>query len=71
MQCKILDVEFEEAVIKDESMTIDESLAKASIEKCPVCLGRDLCQEISQNFITVSIFGDKTSYGVVYTVSRL
>ena len=51
-------------------MTIDESLTKANIEKCPVCLGRDLCQEISQNFITVSIFGDKKSYGVVYTVSR-
>ena len=46
----------------------EESLAIARVESCPVCFGEDLCTEIKERFLTVSIFGDVTPYGTVYQV---
>ena len=46
----------------------EESLAIARLETCPVCFGEDLCTEIKERFLTVSIFGEVTPYGTVYQV---
>ena len=46
----------------------EESLAIARLESCPVCFGEDLCTEIKERFLTVSIFGEVTPYGTVYQV---
>ena len=49
----------------------EESLAIARVESCPVCFGEDLCTEIKERFLTVSIFGEVSSYGTVYQVFLL
>ena len=46
----------------------EESLAIARLESCPVCFGEDLCTEIKERFLTVSIFGEIAPYGTVYQV---
>ena len=46
----------------------EESLAIARLESCPVCFGEDLCTEIKERFLTVSIFGEVAPYGTVYQV---
>lgn len=43
-----------------------EAIARA--DTCPACLGRDLCPEIAQQFLTISLFAEKTLYGEVYKV---
>ena len=48
----------------------EESLAIARVESCPVCFGEDLCTEIKERFLTVSIFGEVAPYGTVYQVFR-
>ena len=47
----------------------EESLAIARVESCPVCFGEDLCTEIKERFLTVSIFGEIAPYGTVYQVT--
>ena len=49
----------------------EESLAIARVESCPVCFGEDLCTEIKERFLTVSIFGEVAPYGTVYQVFLL
>ena len=49
----------------------EESLAIARVETCPVCFGEDLCTEIQERFLTVSIFGEVTPYGTIYQVFLL
>ena len=46
-----------------------ESIARADL--CPVCLGRDLCPEIAQQFLTISLFAEKTLSGEIYKVRSL
>ena len=46
----------------------EESLAIARLDSCPVCFGEDLCTEIKERFLTVSIFGEIAPYGTVYQV---
>ena len=46
----------------------EESLAIARLESCPVCFGEDLCTEIKERFLTVSIFGEVAPYGTLYQV---
>ena len=43
----------------EESRTGEQSLALAQLHTCPVCLGRDLCTELNQQFLTVSMFGEE------------
>lgn len=56
------------AVSEDQAMamTSSQSLAIAQLHSCPTCLGRDLCTEISQGFLTVSMFGQETTSGMEY-----
>ena len=49
----------------------EESLAIARVETCPVCFGDDLCTEIKERFLTVSIFGEVAQYGTIYQVFLL
>jgi len=51
---------------EDQARSSTESLAIAQLHTCPTCLGRDLCTEISQGFLTVSMFGKETSTGTEY-----
>ena len=51
---------------EDQARSSTESLAIAQLHTCPTCLGRDLCTEISQGFLTVSMFGKETSTGTQY-----
>ena len=46
-----------------------ETIARA--DQYPVCLGRDLCPEIAQQFLTVSLFEEKTQSGEIYKVHSL
>ena len=46
-----------------------ETIARA--DQCPVCLGRDLCPEIAQQFLTISLFAEKTQSGEIYKVRSL
>ena len=60
-------------VVEEEpnSRTADQSLSIARVDTCPACLGRDLCPEIAEGFLTVSMFGKTISYGQVYKVRSL
>jgi len=51
---------------EDQARTSEQSLAIAQLHTCPTCLGRDLCTEISQGFLTVSMFGKETTGGTEY-----
>lgn len=51
---------------EDVARTSSQSLAIAQLHSCPTCLGRDLCTEISQGFITVSMFGEERATGTEY-----
>ena len=59
-----------EEVVVQNVQTRDPHLAEsiARADTCPACLGRDLCPEIAQQFLTISLFAEKTSYGEVYKV---
>jgi len=50
----------------DQARTSEQALAVAELHSCPTCLGRDLCTEISQGFLTVSMFGKKITGGMEY-----
>ena len=65
-----LDVETYKDTSKVEviSKSSEESLAIAKLDSCPACFGDDLCSEIKERFLTVSIFGSSSSYGTVYQV---
>ena len=52
--------------VEEEARTSDQSLAIAQLHSCPTCLGKDLCTEISQGFLTVSMFGRETGEGMEY-----
>ena len=52
--------------IKTRDPHLADSIARA--DTCPACLGRDLCPEITQQFLTISLFAEKTLYGEVYKV---
>ena len=58
----------DESNLDEVSRTSEESLAIARVESCPVCFGNDLCSEINDRFLTVSMFGESTAYGTVYQV---
>ena len=60
-------------VVEEEpnSRTADQSLSIARVDTCPACLGRDLCPEIAEGFLTVSMFGKTISYGQIYKVRNL
>ena len=65
------DVEVEDIQVVEEesnSRTADQSLSIARVDTCPACLGRDLCPEIAEGFLTVSMFGKTISYGQIYKV---
>ena len=67
-------MEVEDIQVAEEesnSRTADQSLSIARVDTCPACLGRDLCPEIAEGFLTVSMFGKTTSYGQVYKVWSL
>lgn len=59
-----------EEVLVQNVQTSDPHLAEAiaRADTCPACLGRDLCPEIAQQFLTISLFAEKTLYGEVYKV---
>lgn len=46
--------------------SLEESLQITAQSSCPVCLGNDLCTEIKSNFLTISIFSGKESYGEIF-----
>ena len=48
--------------------SLEESLQITAQSSCPVCLGNDLCTEIKSNFLTISIFSGKESYGEIFKV---
>ena len=62
-----------EEVLVPDIQTNDPHLAEsiASADLCPVCLGRDLCPEITQQFLTISLFAEKTLSGEIYKVLTL
>ena len=62
-----------EEVLVPDIQTNDPHLAEsiASADLCPVCLGRDLCPEITQQFLTISLFAEKTLSGEIYKVPSL
>ena len=64
-----VDIEVEEVLVQNVQ-TNDPHLAEAiaRADTCPACLGRDLCPEIAQQFLTISLFAEKTLYGEVYKV---
>ena len=67
----LLDIEVEEVLVPDIQTNdphLAESIARADL--CPVCLGRDLCPEIAQQFLTISLFAEKTLSGEIYKVLR-
>ena len=66
----VVDVEVEKVVVKAAPAS---QLARtlASADTCPTCLGRDLCDEISSQFLTISLFAEKTQYGDVYKVCTI
>ena len=68
----LLDIEVEEVLVPDIQTGdphLAESIARADL--CPVCLGRDLCPEIAQQFLTISLFAEKTLSGEIYKVRSL
>ena len=54
----------------DNTLSTGESMSIARQDTCPSCLGQDLCLEITNNFLTISLYSKRTSYGDVYKVMK-
>ena len=63
-----MDIKKDDNNLNDISRTSEESFAIARVDSCPVCFGKDLCTEINEGFLTVSMFGENRPYGTVYQV---
>jgi len=68
----LIDVEVEEGFVevveggREAAQSSEEALAVAKFHTCPACLGRGLCQEVSQGWLTVSVFGRPVPGGTEY-----
>jgi len=64
-----IDVEVEDGYVEvaqvgqEAAKSSEEALAVAKFHACPACLGRGLCQEVSQGWLTVSVFGKPVAGG--------
>jgi len=61
-----IDVEVEERVEVEAARSAEDALGVARLHSCPACLGRGLCQEVSQGWLAVSVFGSVVPGGVEY-----
>merc|ERR1719458_1679642 len=68
----LIDVEVEEGYVevvegaREAAQSSEEALSVAKFHTCPACLGRGLCQEVSQGWLTVSVFGRAVPGGTEY-----
>jgi len=68
----LIDVEVEEGYVevveggREAAQSSEEALSVAKFHTCPACLGRGLCQEVSQGWLTVSVFGRPVPGGTEY-----
>ena len=46
--------------------SMDDALSISALHSCPACLGRDVCPDFSQGFLTMSMFGSPSVHGLEY-----